>query len=440
VTEILTPWWLVVLAGFGSIAVATAVVKLFFALGRRPQRLFSEAIPRLDDEDGFLLALAGSINAPTRVGGNIELLNNGDGFFPVLLEELRRARESICFFTYIFDGSEIANEVLDVLAARAGAGVEVRLLLDGFGGMGADGERVKAIERAGGSVHRYRPLHFGKLTRFHKRNHRRAIVIDGRVAFTGGASIAGQWLGDARNPDEWRDMMFRTTGSLALSLQTAFGEAWSNTFGEVLAGPKFFPKEEAAGGASEPDDGSRVDRHVNLISSPADEAHPVRKLFWLSFRAARERIYLTTSYFVPDALIRKVLRERASEGVDVRILVPNEHTDAKPVWYASRSYYDELLEDGVRIFEFQPTFLHSKALVVDSKWAVIGSANQDVRSKELNEENLLGILDPDFGATLQRAFLEDLERSREIRLEEWRRRGVGERFKERLFVLFAEQY
>jgi cardiolipin synthase A/B len=440
VNEILTPWWLFALAVFGAFALASAFVKLFFALGRRPQRLFSGSIPKLDDEDGFLLALTGAINAPTRAGGTVEILNNGDGFFPVLIEDLRHARESICFFTYIFDDSEIANEVLDILAERAAAGVEVRLLLDGFGGMSADGDRLKAIERAGGCVHRYRPFHFGKLTRFHKRNHRRAIVIDGRVAFTGGASIARQWLGDARNPEEWRDLMFRTTGSLALSLQTAFGEAWSNTYGELIAGPKFFPTDEVGPGSGEQERGERVDRHVNLISSPAHEAHPVRKLFWLSFRAATERIYLTTSYFVPDALIREALRERAREGVDVRILVPNEHTDAKPVWYASRSYYEELLADGVRIFEFQPTFLHSKALVVDSRWAVVGSANQDVRSKELNEENLLAILDPGFGAALEQTFLEDLERSREIRLHEWRRRGAAERFKERLFVLFAEQY
>jgi len=436
----MSPWWMFGLALIGVLALATGVIKLFFALGRRPQKLSAEHLPRLDDEDGFLLALTGAINAPTRAGGGIRLLNNGDEFFPVLLDELRAARTSITFFTYIFDDGEVGSAVLDSLIERARAGVAVRMLLDGFGGMGADSNRLDALREAGGSVHVYRPLHFGKLTRFHKRNHRRAIVIDGRVGFTGGASIGDKWLGDADRPDHWRDLMFRVTGPIALSLQTAFGEAWSNTHGEILAGTRFFPTdnpEPERGHANEVRD---VGRHVNLISSPADEAHPVRKLFWISFRAARERIYLTTSYFVPDALIRSALRECARTGVDVRLLVPNEHTDAKPVWYASRSYYEELLADGIRIFEYQPTFLHSKALVVDGRWSVIGSANQDVRSKELNEENLLGILDARFAAELERVFLSDLERSREIQLDEWRRRGAWERVKERFFVLLAEQY
>jgi cardiolipin synthase A/B len=440
VSGILSPWWMFGLALIGVLALATGVIKLFFALGRRPQELSAEHLPRLDDEDGFLLALTGAINAPTRAGGSIRLLNNGDEFFPVLLEEIRAARTSITFFTYIFDDGEVGSKVLESLIDRARAGVTVRLLLDGFGGMGADSSQLEALREAGGRVHVYRPLHLGKLTRFHKRNHRRAIVIDGRVGFTGGSSIADKWLGDADRPDHWRDMMFRVTGPLALSLQTAFGEAWSNTYGEILAGTRFFPTDDPEPERSHPAELHDVGRHVNLISSPADEAHPVRKLFWISFRAARERIYLTTSYFVPDALIRAALRECARTGVDVRLLLPNEHIDAKPVWYASRSYYEELLADGIRIFEYQPTFLHSKALVVDGRWSVIGSANQDVRSKELNEENVLGILDPRFGAELERVFLSDLERSREIQLDEWRRRGIWERLKERFFVLLAEQY
>jgi len=433
------------LAVVGAIALVGVILGLFFRLGRRPNRLFAKAPARLDDEDAFLLALAGVINSPCYRGGRVEVLNNGDEFYPAILDAIRGARQSVTFFTYIFEDGKIGREVLGALTDRARAGVSVRLLLDGFGGKDADQELIDVLEAAGGVVHRYRPFHLGKLTRFHKRNHRRAIVIDGRIGFTGGASVGDKWLGNADHPDNWRDLMFRMSGPLAFSVQAAFGETWSNTHGEILTGPRFFPAESAPDeivGGEAPNGSAHhaICRHVNLISSPASEAHPIRKIFWLSFAAATERLYLTTSYFVPDGHIRAVLIERARAGVDVRVLVPNRHTDAKPVWWASRSYYDELLSGGVRIFQFQPTFLHSKALVVDGRWSVIGSANMDVRSKELNEENVLGILDHGLGERLERVFLDDLAQSREIVLDEWRKRGLHHRLLERFFVLFAEQY
>jgi cardiolipin synthase A/B len=436
--SVLDPWWMAALAAVGVLALATAVVSLFFALGRRPGKLFAILRPTLNDEDAFLMALTGATNAPTRAGGRAEVLSNGDEFFPAMLEAIRGARQSITFFTYIYEDGKIGRQFLEALTTRARAGVEVRLLLDGFGGMSADQQGLDALQRAGGKYHYYRPLRFGKLTRIHRRNHRRAIVIDGRVGFTGGASIGDKWLGDAQTPDHWRDDMFGVTGPLALSLQAAFGEAWSNTHGEVLAGPAFFPhdrSEEDPGG-----EGVDISRHVNLISSPSDEAHSIRKMFWLSFMAAQKRLYLTHAYFVPDSHMRMALVDRARAGVDVRVLTANHHTDVKPVWYAGRSHYEQLLEAGVRIYEYQPTFVHSKNIVADGKWSVVGSANMSIRSKELNEENVLGILDHDFGAELERTFFDDLEHAREIRLEEWRRRGAGTRLLERFCALFEEQY
>lgn len=433
--EAFSPWWMTVLAFIGILALATATLTLFFTLGRRPKRLFTDYVPSVDAEDDFLLALAGMVNAPTRGGGTAETLNNGVEFFPAILEAIHGAERTVTFFTYIFDDGEIGTRILKALIERARAGVRVRLLLDGFGGRNANRTLLQELEDAGGKCHYYRPLHFGKLTRFHKRNHRRAIVIDGRIGFTGGASIADEWLGNAESPDHWRDSMFRVTGPLALSLQATFGEAWSNTTGEILIGAEFYPLE-----AETEESGISVSRHVNLISSPSDEAHPLRKLVWLSFMAARERLYLTNAYFVPDKHMRRALSDRARAGVDVRLLLPNDHTDAKPIRWASHSYYEELMKEGVRIYEYQPTFLHSKTLVVDTKWSVIGSANMDIRSKELNEENVLGILDAGFAEQLEETFFADLKQSREIRPDEWRKRGIGARFLERFFVLFAEQY
>jgi cardiolipin synthase A/B len=429
-------WWLLVPALIGLLAIGSIIVTLFFSLGRRPDDIRADAPPPVDEPDAFLMALAGVINAPTRAGGTAVLLSNGDAFFPAILDEIGAARQSVNFFTYIFDGSEIAARVLEALARKAGEGVEVRLLLDAFGGMRVDEELVGALVGAGGRVKRFRPPRFGKLTRFHRRNHRRTIVVDGHVGFTGGASVAEDWMGDAQDPDHWRDDMVRVTGSLARSLQAAFAQAWAESYGEILVGQKHYPFLENGGDETE---GSQISRHVNLVSSPSDDSHPLRKLFWLSFMAARRRLWLTNPYFVPDEHLRGALAQRARSGVDVRLLLPGHHNDSRLVRWAGHHYFEPLLVAGVRIFEYQPTFIHSKLLVVDGSWSVIGSANMDVRSKELNEENVLGLLDPRFAAQIEERFESDLERAHEIRLHEWRRRPLSHRLRERACELFAEQ-
>jgi cardiolipin synthase len=282
-------------------------------------------------------------------------------------------------------------------------------------------------------VAKFRPAVFGKLLRFHRRNHRRAIVIDGRVAFTGGAAVGDKWLGNAGNPDEWRDSMVRVDGCLAHNLQSAFCELWAFCTGEVLTGDNVFPPDLL-------DDAASPVRSCGVISSPSSEEHPLRLFFFLTFLAARERLWITTPYFVPDKHTREVVKRRARAGVDVRILMPNHHTDARPIRRASHSYYSELLNAGVRIYEYQPTMMHTKGVVVDGKWSVVGSANMDIRSKELNEENVLGILDVGLAAQLEDTFRADIERALEIDRVAWRRRGLGNRIIERICVLFAEQY
>jgi cardiolipin synthase len=431
------PGWLLFLALVGLLAITGVVLTLFFALGRRPDRLRAPHVPALDPPDDFLLALAGTVNAPTRAGGSIRVLNNGAEFFPSILDDVRAARRTVNVMVYIWEPGEVSDRIHRALLERARAGVQVRVMLDGMGAFWAERRRFRELKAAGGKVYVFRPFNLGQLTRFYKRNHRRSIVVDGEVGYTGGAAVSDKWLGNAEDPLHWRDSMFRVTGPLARSLQAVFTELWASTYGEILAGPDFFPfdKEEDAAGTGTP-----VARHVNLISSPAREAHPLRKAFWLSFMAARRRIWITTPYFVPDKHLRKALAEQARAGVDVRLLLPSHLTDAKPVFWAARSYYQPLLDAGVRIWEYQPTFLHSKTLVVDGAWSVVGSANLDVRSKELNQENVLGILDRGFAEEMERVFLADLERAREIEPERWRRRAVALRVQERFWVLFAEQY
>lgn len=428
------PWWVTLFFAIGVVAVISAVVTLFFSLGRRPGDIWVTQAPAVDTED-FLLGISGTLNAPLVKGGGARILNNGVEIFPAILEAFGKAERSINFMVYIWEPGEVSRRIVDALCERARDGIEVRLLLDGMGGLRAPDEDVERLREAGGTVQWFRRFRLGKITRFHKRNHRRAIVIDGKIGFTGGASVGDKWLGDAQDPDHWRDMMVEVTGCAASNLQSAFTQLWASTCGEILIGPAFYPHDaEVAESAEE------LSRHVNVISSPADEAHPLRKFFFVSFRCARHRIYLTSPYFVPDDETRELLAERARAGVDVRLLVPSEHTDAKPIRWASHSYYQPLLAAGVRIYEYQRTMLHSKTLVVDGRWSIVGSANLDIRSKELNQENVIGILDRGFGTQLETTFVDDLRAAREIRLEEWRRRGLGARALERFWVLFAEQY
>lgn len=429
-------WWAVLFFVVGVLATGTALLALFSPYGQRAERVSSTLRPPVDSPD-FLAALSGVTNAPVRRGGTAELLSNGVEYFPAILRDLRAARRSIDFMVYIWEPGEVSDSALRVLTERARAGVQVRVALDGMGALNAPEEGFRELRAAGGRVSRFHPLRFGVLTRFHRRNHRRAIVIDGEVGYTGGAAVGDKWLGDARTPDEWREDVVRVTGPLARSLQAAFAQTWSVTTGEILAGPDFYPPEPDP---EQGPDATPVSTHLGVLSSPSDEQLPLRKLFWLTFAAARERLYVTNAYFVPDHALVRALEERARAGVDVRVLVPGPVTDAKPVRWASQAHYQELLEAGVRIWEYQGTMLHSKSLVVDGVWSVVGSSNLDIRSTELNQENVLGILDAGFGAQVERAFLEDLARSREVRLEEWRRRPWYKRAREKGAELFDEQF
>ena len=429
------PWWVGFFWGAGVLAIATAVVSLFFSLGRRPPAVRATQTPAVDSPE-FLSAAAGLVNGTIGEGGTARLLDNGDQIFPALLGDIRAARHSVNWVAYIWEPGRCSDQVFAALTERARAGVEVRMLLDGLGGMRCPKEGRETLEAAGGKVATFRPLRWGKLTRFHKRNHRRAIVVDGQVGYTGGVAVGDKWLGDARTPDEWRDTMVRVTGQPARDLQSHFAEDWAAVSGEILVGDRFYPPPDPV-----PDDDGRAPmRHTAVASSPGSEQHPMRFFFLLTFMAARRKLYVASPYFVPDKHTRNAVADLARRGVDVRILLPNRHTDAKPIRLASHSYYDELLSAGVRIWEYQPTMMHSKLVVVDGCWSVVGSANMDIRSKELNEENVLGILDPGLAAAIEKSFLADLERSSEFVLDRWRRRRLTHRFFERLSVMFAEQF
>jgi cardiolipin synthase A/B len=422
------PWWGWTFLVIGVLAVVGVMGALFFPDWPTPDYLLGfEADPA---SDLFVDSAAHFLNVPVLRGGSAEILQNGDRFYPAMLQAIGRAKDTINFEVYIFDSDDTGRRFIDAFTERARAGVEVRLLLDWFGSLKLKRADRRELRDAGVKLEFFRPLALRNLVRIYRRTHRRAIVIDGVVAFTGGAAISNKWRGDTRNPKEWRDSMTRVTGALVTGVQSAFAANWVYCCGEVIAGPRFYPPGEDGGPAC----------GLSVVSSPSDAQQPIRLLMWLSFTNARRRLWIVSSYFIPDPHLRKAVQTRARAGVDVRILVPGNHTDAIPVQYAGRGYYEELLEAGVRIFEYQASMMHAKTVVVDDGWTLVGSANMDERSMEINEENLLGIAEAGFARAVVEGIEMDLTRSKEIRLEQWRRRPGYQRVLEKVALVLIEQY
>jgi cardiolipin synthase A/B len=422
------PWWAWTFMLIGVVALISVFGALFFP--DWPTRDFSIGVDAEPGSDEFVGLTASFMNEPIFQGGRAKVLQNGDEFFPAMLTAIREARDTVNFETYIFEPDEIGRQFIEALKERAQAGVEVRLLVDGFGSLKLRKKYRDELCQAGVRVSRFRAFALRNLVRMYRRDHCRATVIDGRIGFTGGAAVAKKWAGDVRNKHEWRDSMIEVTGPMVAGIQSAFAQHWVYCTGEVLGGPRFFPPLERGPGLC----------GLSVVSSPSDSEQNVRLLFWLSFMNARKRLWISSSYFIPDRRLRAAVIDRARKGVDVRILVPGNHTDAVPVQAAGRSYYEELLAAGVRIFEFEPSMMHAKTIVIDSVWSVIGSANMDERSMEINEENLLGIADRDLARSIEDGLMADYARSREILLDQWRKRSIVKRGLERLATALIEQY
>ncbi|MGI8818018.1 MAG: phospholipase D-like domain-containing protein [Gemmatimonadales bacterium] len=422
------PWWAWTLMVIGVLAIVGVIGALFF-----PDWPGDDLTVGFEADPGserFVEWTSTYLNSPIFQGGEVTILQNGDAFYPVMLEAIRKAEDSVNFEVYIFEPDEIGRQFMDAFKERARAGVEVRLMLDGIGAIKMTKRYRDELSEAGVTVARFRPLGLRNLVRIYKRTHRRAIVIDGRIGFTGGAAVAKKWKGNVSNQHEWRDSMTRVTGPMVAGIQAAFAASWVYCTGEVVAGPRFFPLTEREPGPC----------GLSVVSSPPDALQPIRLLFWLSYINARRRLWISNSYFIPDRRLRAAVIGRAKSGVDTRVLVPGNQTDAIPVQWAGRSYYEELLEAGVRIFEYEPAMMHAKTCVVDGAWSVIGSANLDERSMEINEENVLGVADRGFAQSIEQGLTADFARSREIHLEEWRKRSIFRRGMEWVCKILIEQY
>jgi cardiolipin synthase A/B len=368
--------------------------------------------------DEFLRAAEALTGAPISWGSDVELLINGDEIFPRYLRAIREAEQTVCLLTYVYWRGDIAHEVADSLCERAGAGVECNVLIDAVGGMKLEREVLERMSEAGVRVRRFRPVKPYAVTRVTNRTHRKILVADGRVGLTGGVGIAEEWTGNAQDPDHWRDTHVCVTGPVVRGLFGGFAENWLEATGEVLVGPAYLPELE------EDNEGGPM---MVVRSSAGVGDSNVEALYYLAIASARRSLDLTAAYFVPRPAFTDALQDAAERGVRVRVLVPGSNIDKPPVRIAGRASYDELVEAGVEVHEYQPTMLHAKTMTVDGCWSTVGSANFDNRSFQLHDEAVLCVSSEEFAARLTEQFERDLEVSERIAPDRWRARGPLQR-------------
>jgi cardiolipin synthase len=372
-------------------------------------------------EPNFLRACEALTGAPVSYGNDLDLLVNGDQIFPAYIEALRGAEETVNLLTYAYWKGDVAIEVADALCERAGSGVECNVIIDALGGARMERELVEKMRDAGVNFCWFRPLKAYAVRRLENRTHRKLLIVDGKVGFTGGVGIAEEWSGNAQDPDHWRDTHVRVRGPVVRGLQGAFAENWLEGTGNVLAGDRYLPELD------EVEDGGpmQVVRSSATVGDTNAEA-----LIYLALASAKEKIELTSAYFVPRPAFTEALVEAAERGVDMRILVPGSHIDKEFVRTAGRAAYEQLLEAGIRIFEYGPTMLHAKSLVIDDAWSCVGSINFDNRSFQLHDEIALCVQSSRFASELHEQFERDLEVSEEIEPGKWDERGASQRARE----------
>ncbi|MEO5721685.1 MAG: phospholipase D-like domain-containing protein [Chthoniobacterales bacterium] len=376
----------------------------------------------------FQSALA--LSNPVPITGNkIDLLQNGDEFFPPMLEAIRGATQTVNFASYIMKSDSVGHQFRDALAERAKAGVEVRVLLDGIGsGWSLDNSDVKLMKEAGCKFAYYHPVASWRLDRTNRRSHRRILVVDGRIGFTGGAAFSDQWSGHAQDAEHWRDTHARLEGPIVNALQASFQAHWLKTSEEALTGAGQFPALPPAGNL-----------RAQVVESKSFSNAPIPLVQAVTFAAAEQRIWITNPYCTPTDNQVELLLQAKKRGVDVRLLLPGPHNDQPLTQSAGRTAYGKLLEGGVKIFEYQPTMIHAKTMVADGMFSMLGSSNLDPRSSEINEELDVVVYDEEFGRRMEEAFEKDQAQSREYTLEEFKNRGVWERFTEWLAIPFRSQ-
>ena len=401
-------WWQFVALAF----IAWFVLVLLFT----PRIDYQVTVPLRPDSDEFVYVLQAACQAAIHHDNRVDIFTNGAQFYPAMRDAILSADMSVNLEAYIFQPGEAADMLVDAMIARAEAGVEVRVVLDAIGSSYLRNGAARRLAAHGCRVAFYQPVTWYRLHRLNNRTHRELLVVDGRIAFTGGAGVADWWYKPVHGPT-WRDTMARIEGPIAAAIQGTFAENWLEACGEILTGPRHWPALEPAGLAGA----------MLVKSSPADRATPSRVVYQMLMEGAVASIDITTPYFLPDKAFRRALVRAAQRGVRVRVIVPGRHTDQRWVRLTSRRMYRELLEAGVRIFEYRPAMTHVKTVMVDGVWAMIGTTNIDNRSFEHNDEINIAFREHGVTARLGHDFEADLAASDEVTLEMWFARPIFEK-------------
>lgn len=392
-------------------------------LERKVKHRYAVSDPQFRREMSVLLG-------PAIVRDNqVTALQNGNEIFPAMLLAIRSAQTSITFETFIYWSGEIGEEFSQALSERARAGVPVSVTIDWVGSTRMEQSLLDSMQAAGVQVHRYRPLRWYNLGRMNNRTHRKLLVVDGRIGFTGGVGIADQWTGDGGDPEHWRDTHFRIEGPVVAQLQAAFNDNWIKTTGQVLNGPSYFPALQEAG---------EMDAHV-FVASPSGGSESMHLMYLLAIAAAGETVDLAASYFVPDTLLIEALIAARGRDVRVRILLPGPHIDALAVKIASKADWGVLLHAGVEIHVYQPTMLHTKLLIIDAEFVSVGSTNFDTRSIRLNDEASLNVYSNDFATEMTAVFEADLLAAEPYSLARWNSRPFREKISEKILLPIKSQ-
>jgi cardiolipin synthase A/B len=385
--------------------------------------------PHIDTASAeFRTTMAGMTGMPLVDGNRVTIYNNGDEFFPAMLNAIESAQCSITMEQHIFWNSQIGRRFAEAFAEKARLGIPVKLLVDGVGSARIGEEILDILEKGGCQLAWFRPIHWYTAVRPNHRTHRKSLIIDGRIAFTGGAGLADHWLGSGNAAGEWRDIQICVEGPAALVQQTGFAQNWLVTTGDILSGHDFFPVPQAVGKV----------QVQTIQSSPSGGAGAAGTMYLIAVQCARNYLNIANPYFVPDSRVVSMLSDASRRGVTVKLMVAGKRNDT---WWARQNslrLYGKLLEAGVEIYEFQPTMLHQKTMVVDGAWATVGTANFDNRSFALSEETNVCFHDEALVEELRAIFASDLASCQKVALAEWRRRGQWQRTKERLASLIED--
>ncbi|MEX3944094.1 cardiolipin synthase [Paraburkholderia sp. BR10937] len=409
----------------------TLVVILVIANLTSGEKKIEHKINRLyaSDSPQFIRSMGLLLGPPVVEGNRFEVLVNGDAIFPSMLAGIRSAQHTITFETFIYWSGAIGEEVARALSDKARAGVAVHVLLDWVGSSKMDKRYQRMLREAGAQLVLYHKPHWTGLGRMNDRTHRKLLVIDGRIGFTGGVGIADEWTGHAQDEKHWRDTHFRIEGPAVGQMQAVFMDNWVKSTGNVLHGTQYFPEIDAAGHGL---------AHM-FSSSPSGGSDDMELMYLMAITAAAHSIHLSTAYFVPDKLTINAIVEAVKRGVKVRIITPGKRIDTHTVREASRACWGDLLAAGVEMYEYEPTMFHCKLIVVDEYLVSVGSTNFDSRSFKLNDEANLNIYDRDFARQQTAIFDADAALAKRITLEDWRRRSLQEKLLEHAAALLDSQ-